>query len=79
MKICRSTYRKGVAPDFPLLSRLSRKPKEMPLEFVKQVRDDVDKYPLSVLSIAEAALVTHVRKKIRPVYAITIVEHDPAA
>ena len=42
----------------------------MPLELARRVCDKPDQYPLSVLSVAEGAIVTHVRNNIRPVAAI---------
>ena len=72
LEISKSTYNKNIVADYPFLPARA---KEMPLELARRVCDEPDQYPLSVLSMAEAAIVTHVRKNIRPVAAIADEEH----
>jgi hypothetical protein len=67
LEISKSIYTKNVAAEYPIFGERS---KEMPLELARRVCDKSEQYPLSLLSLAEAALVTHVRKNIRPVAAI---------
>jgi len=42
----------------------------MPLELARRVCEESDQYPLSVLSLAEAAVLAHVRGNIRPVASV---------
>jgi hypothetical protein len=72
LEISTSTYKKNIVADYPFPPERA---KEMPLELARRVCDRPDQYPLSVLSVAEAAIVTHVRKNIRPVAAIADEEH----
>jgi hypothetical protein len=67
LEISKSTYKKNIASEYPFFPERA---KEMPLELARRVCDKPDQYPLSVLAVAEAAIVTYVRKNIRPVAAI---------